>query len=165
MYANEGVPASETTFQSGNDIVFKDVSFAYPARALETVLDSISLTFRSGTSIGIVGSSGSGKSTIAALLLRLYDPTQGNISIDGHSISEYNLASLRNQIALVDQDPVLFSGTIYSNIKDGYKGTPIPDTEMRDRCEQAARDADAWIFIQSLPQGLDTWLGESSGTK
>jgi ATP-binding cassette subfamily B (MDR/TAP) protein 1 len=165
VYADEGVPVDDTTFRPGNDIIFEDISFAYPARALESVLDSVNLTIKSRTSIGIVGASGSGKSTIAALLLRRYDPTQGCISIGEHSIPEYNLASLRGQIALVDQDPVLFSGTIYTNIKDGYKGAPIPDAEMRKLCEQAARDADASDFIQLLPHGLDTWLGEPSGTK
>lgn len=165
VYANTGVLADDTTFRPGNDIVFKDVSFAYPARSLETVLDSVCLTLKNGTSIGIVGASGSGKSTVAALLLRLYDPSEGHISISSHSIPDYNLASLRRQIALVDQDPVLFSGTIYTNIRDGYKGAPISEIEMRKRCEQAARDADAWVFIQYLPQGLDTWLGEPSGTK
>jgi ATP-binding cassette subfamily B (MDR/TAP) protein 1 len=68
-------------------------------------------------------------------------------------------------MALVDQDPVLFSGTIYTNIKNGYKSAPISENDMRERCEQAARDADAWTFIQALPQGMDTWLGEPSGTK
>jgi ATP-binding cassette subfamily B (MDR/TAP) protein 1 len=165
VYSDEGFQADEKTFELGNNVVFKDVCFAYPARALEMVLDSVSLTLKSGTSIGIVGSSGSGKSTIAALLLRLYDPSQGCISIGDHSIPDYNLASIRRQIALVDQDPVLFSGTLYTSIKDGYKGVPIPEAEMRQRCEQAAKDADAWTFIQNLPNGLDTWLGEPGGTK
>ena len=165
VYSTEGVQADHTTFRPGNDIVFSDVSFAYPARADETVLDSVSLTIKSGTFVGVVGASGSGKSTIASLLLRLYDPSQGHIRVGPHSILDFNIASLRRQIALVDQDLVLFSGTIYSNIKDGYKGVPISESEMRNRCEQAAIDADAWTFIQSLPQGLDTWLGEPSGTK
>jgi ABC-type multidrug transport system fused ATPase/permease subunit len=165
VYSKEGIPADEKTFGLGNEIVLRDVSFAYPARSMETVLDSVSLTFKTGTSIGIVGASGSGKSTIAALLLRLYDPSQGYIKIGGHFLPDYNLASLRRRIALVDQDPILFSGTIYTNIRDGFKGPLISETEMRERCEQAARDADAWTFIQSLPDGLDTWLGEPAGTK
>jgi ATP-binding cassette subfamily B (MDR/TAP) protein 1 len=65
----------------------------------------------------------------------------------------------------VDQDPAVFSGTIYTNIRDGYKGIPITDEEMREKCVQAAKAADAWTFIESLPNGLDTWLGEPAGTK
>jgi len=165
VYSKDGIQADETTFKEGNEIVLKEVSFAYPARPQETVLDSVSLALKCGHSVGIVGASGSGKSTIAALLLRLYDPTQGCISVDDHSIPDYNLASFRKQIALVDQDPVLFSGTIYSNIKDGLKDAVLEEAEMRRRCCQAAKDADAWTFIESLPDGLDTRLGEPSGTK
>jgi ABC-type multidrug transport system fused ATPase/permease subunit len=165
VYSKEGIPADQETLGPEKDINFKDVSFSYPARALETVLDNINLSIKTGTIVGIVGSSGSGKSTIAALLLRLYDPSQGHISIDGHKIPDYNLSSLRNQMALVDQDPAVFSGTVYTNIKDGYKGEPIAEEDMKARCVQAAKAADAWTFIESLPNGLDTWLGEPAGTK
>ncbi|TVY84624.1 Phosphatidylcholine translocator ABCB4 [Lachnellula suecica] len=165
VYSKEGIMADKETMGPEKDIILKDVSFAYPARALETVLDNINLNIKTGSTVGIVGSSGSGKSTIAALLLRLYDPSQGHITIDGHTIPDYNLASLRNQIALVDQDPAVFSGTVYTNIRDGYKGDPLSDEDMRERCMQAAKAADAWTFIESLPKGLDTWLGEPAGTK
>ena len=165
VYSETGISAGADTFKPGQEIVFKDASFAYPARPMETVLESLNFSISAGSSVGIVGASGSGKSTIAALLLRLYDTTQGSISIGNHAISDYNLASLRLQIALVDQDPAIFSGTIYSNIKDGLKGIIIPEEEMRERCVQASKAADAWSFIESLPDGLDTWLGEPSGTK
>lgn len=117
--------ADEKTFGSGNGIVFKDVSFIYLVSAEEMLLNSFSLTLKNGTSIGIVGASGSGNSTIAALLRRLYEPAQGRISIGGHPVPEYNLSSLRQRIALVDQDPVLFAGTVYTNIKDGFKGEKL----------------------------------------
>ncbi|KAH6723123.1 P-loop containing nucleoside triphosphate hydrolase protein [Leptodontidium sp. MPI-SDFR-AT-0119] len=97
----------------------------------KAVLDSVGFSIKMGTTVGIVGASDSGKSTIAALLLRLYDPSQGNITIDSRSIKDFNLASFRHQIALVDQDPAVFSGTIYTNILDGYKGPELTIDEMR----------------------------------
>jgi ABC-type multidrug transport system fused ATPase/permease subunit len=165
VYSEDGVLADEETFGPNKDIILKDVSFSYPARPLEVVLDSINLEIKTGTTVGIVGASGSGKSTIAALMLRFYDPSEGSVTIDGHKIPDYNLSSLRNQIAFVDQDPALFSGTIYANIRDGYKGPTISEDEMRGRCVKAAKAADAWLFIEFLPKGLDTWLGEPSGTR
>lgn len=165
VYSDEGVVADAETFSEGKEVSFEDVSFAYPARSTEEVLDSISFKIKMGSSIGIVGSSGSGKSTIAALLLRLYDPTQGKIVIDGKQMSGFNIASLRRQVALVDQDPAVFSGTIFSNIRYGYKGPELSEDELRGRCVKAAKEADAWSFIDLLPDGLDTWLGEPSGTK
>lgn len=165
VYSKEGHRADDQTFAPDKEIEFSDVSFAYPARAMETVLDSVSFSIKTGSTVGIVGASGSGKSTIAALLLRLYDPAQGRITIDGTAVPDFNLASLRHQIALVDQDPAVFSGTIYSNIIDGYKGMDISEDEMRERCVRAAKEADAWTFISSLSKGLDTWLGEPDGTK
>jgi ATP-binding cassette, subfamily B (MDR/TAP), member 1 len=165
VYSKDGILADQQTLGPGKEMTFKNISFSYPARALETVLNSINLKIKTGTTVGIVGSSGSGKSTIAALLLRLYDPSEGNINIDGHNIPDYNLSSLRNQIALVDQDPAVFSGTVYTNIRDGYKGDLLLEEDMREQCIQAAKAADAWTFIETLPNGLDTWLGEPAGTK
>jgi ATP-binding cassette subfamily B (MDR/TAP) protein 1 len=165
VYSEDGVFADEETLGPEKDIILKNVSFSYPARPLETVLDSINLAIKTGTTVGIVGASGSGKSTIAALMLRLYDPSEGSVIIDGRKIPGYNLSSLRNQIALVDQDPAVFSGTIYANIRDGYKGPTISEDEMRGRCMKAAKAADSWSFIELLPKGLDTWLGEPAGTK
>jgi ATP-binding cassette subfamily B (MDR/TAP) protein 1 len=165
IYSKIGLPASQETFGEGKEIVFTGVSFSYPARPMEKVLNSVSFRIRTGTTVGIVGASGSGKSTIAALLLRLYDSCDGCITIDGHSISDFNLASLRSAMALVDQDPAVFSGSIYTNIRDGYKGPELPEVEMRGRCVKAAKAADAWSFIELLPNGMDTWLGEPAGTK
>lgn len=165
IYSERGIRADATTFEPSKDIVFRDVSFAYPARPLQNVLDAVNLKITPGSSVGIVGASGSGKSTVAALLLRLYDPSRGSISIGNHPIPDYNLSTLRGQISLVDQDPALFSGTFYTNIKDGLKGITLPEEEVRKRCMQAARAADAWTFIESLPDGLDTRLGDPGGTK
>lgn len=165
IYSKLGHRASKETFAPKKEIVFKDVSFSYPARPFETVLDSVNLKIKTGSTVGIVGASGSGKSTIAGLLLRLYDPSQGVITIDGDSTTNFNLSSLRDQIALVDQDPAVFSGSIYTNIRDGYKGAELLEDEMRARCVKAAKAADAWSFIEPLPDGIDTWLGEPAGTK
>lgn len=165
VYSKDGIPANQQTLGPAKDITFNNVSFSYPARSSDTILNNINLKIDTGTTVGIVGSSGSGKSTIAALLLRLYDPCQGSIRIDGHTIPDYNLPSLRNQIALVDQDPAVFSGTVYTNIRDGYKGDLLPEEDMRKRCVEAAKAADAWTFIESLPYGFETWLGEPAGTK
>lgn len=165
VYSKEGIQVHDEVFGPDKEIVFTETSFAYPARSDETVLDSANFKIKMGSTVGIVGASGSGKSTIAALLLRLYDPTKGSISIDGVALPDYNLASLRRQIALVDQDPAIFSGTVYTNICDGYRGAELSDDEMRGRCVKAAKAADAWSFIKSLPNGIDTWLGEPDGTK
>ena len=165
VYAREGQQADENTFGPDKEIQFKQVSFAYPARPTETILDSVDFTIKTGSTVGIVGASGSGKSTIAALLLRLYDPSQGAIEIDGIQLPDFNLASLRDQIALVDQDPAVFSGTILSNIKDGYGRPELTEDEIVGKCIEAAKAADAWSFIESLPNGMDTWLGEPNGTK
>jgi ATP-binding cassette, subfamily B (MDR/TAP), member 1 len=165
VYSKSGLRASQETFAEDKEIVFKNVSFSYPARPLEKVLESVNIKVKTGTTVGVVGASGSGKSTIAALLLRLYDPSEGAISIGGHSIQDFNLSSLRDQVSLVDQDPAIFSGSIYANIRDGYRGTELPEDEMRVRCIKAAKNADAWSFIETLPDGFDTWLGEPAGTK
>jgi ATP-binding cassette subfamily B (MDR/TAP) protein 1 len=165
VYSEDGAFADEETLGPEKVIILKNVSFSYPARPLEIVLESINLKIETGTTVGIVGASGSGKSTIAALLLRLYDPSEGSVIIDGRKIPDYNLSSLRNQIALVDQNPAVFSGTIYANIRDGYKGPTISEDEMRGRCVKAAKAADAWSFIDLLPEGFDTRLGEPAGTK
>lgn len=163
VYSKAGVVADGKTLD--NDIEFKDITFSYPARPDKTILEKLNLKLEAGTTIGIVGASGSGKSTIAALLMRLYDPASGSINVANQDISKFNLASLRRQISLVDQQPALFSGTILTNIRQGLTETDLTDEDIRERCTQAARDADAWSFIQALPKGLDTQVGEPSGTK
>ncbi|TGO22465.1 hypothetical protein BPAE_0167g00070 [Botrytis paeoniae] len=165
VYSEEGVNCDSEILDTGGSITFEDVSFSYPARPLETVLDSVNIEIRAGTSVGIVGASGSGKSTITSLLFRLYDPLRGSVRVNDHTIPEYNLASLREKMALVDQDPAVFSGTIYDNIRYGYKGVALEEEQMREKCIDAAKASDAWQFIELLPDGLDTWLGEPSGTR
>ena len=135
---------------------FEDVTFAYePGRP---VFDQITFEVPTSGRVALVGPSGIGKSTLLALLLRLYDPTRGCVRIDGHDIREYTLASLRPQISVVLQDTVLFAASVRENIAYGAPGaTP-------EAVEAAARLANAHEFIQAMPQGYDTVIGERGAT-
>jgi ATP-binding cassette subfamily B protein len=134
------------------DIQFRDVSFQY--RPDTPVLRNVSLDVRAGEMVALVGPSGAGKTTMMALLQRLYDPTSGTIHIDGHELRELKQRSLRDQIGVVLQDGVLFSDSIADNIAFG---TP---TATREQIEIAARAANAHEFIVALPHGYDTAVGE-----
>ena len=132
---------------------FDDIHFAYDAGAREA-LAGVSLSIAPGQTVAFVGKSGSGKSTLLSMLPRFYDPSAGALRLDGHDLREYRLADLRRQIALVDQNIVLFNATIAENISYGSTGA------TRAAIEQAARRAHAWEFIERLPQGLDTVVGQ-----
>jgi ABC transporter fused permease/ATP-binding protein len=136
------------------EVEFKDVAFSYPSRKEMEVLKNISFKARSGEQIAIVGPSGSGKSTMAAMLLRFYDPIQGEILIDGINIKNIPLSTLRNQMAIVPQEVLLFGGTIRENIAYGK-----PEASMEEIIE-AARQANALSFIESFPDKFDTIVGE-----
>ncbi|SDX22200.1 ABC transporter ATP-binding protein [Marinobacter mobilis] len=136
---------------SGN-VVFNRVSFSYPNGV--TGLRDISLDVSAGHTLALVGTTGSGKSTLIKLLMRFYDPQHGDITIDGQSISAISLKSLRQAIGLVSQDVYLFEGSIRDNI--AY-GRPEASTE---EIIAAAQQAEAWSFIEQLPEGLDTPVGE-----
>ena len=133
-------------------IEFRNVSFAYPSRA--PTLINLSLTVQAGETIAITGANGSGKSTIAHLLLRLHEPESGQILIDNQDIATVRLESLRSQIGVVPQHVLLFNGTVHDNI--GY-GKP---RATRSEIEDAARTAQAHNFINSLPQGYGTRIGD-----
>ncbi len=135
-------------------ITFKNLSFRYPSRPDETVLNNISLTISENQMVALVGSSGAGKSTIAALLLRLYEPTDGDIVFDDMNSRNFSLTSLRSQIALVPQDVFLFGGSVRENIS--YGKPDASDDEIKD----AAGKANALEFIDRFPEGLDTIVGE-----
>jgi ABC-type multidrug transport system fused ATPase/permease subunit len=133
-------------------IEFRNVSFHYaPGQPL---LKDVQLNVQPGRVIAIVGKTGAGKTTMASLLLRFYDPTAGALLIDGHDLRSIRLASLRRQVSVVLQDPILFATTIAENIAYGKPGA------AREEIQQAARRAQAHDFIVSLPQGYDTLLGE-----
>lgn len=129
---------------------FKDVHFSYPSRPDTPVLQDFNLTIRAGKTVGLVGSSGSGKSTIASLLERFYDPCEGYILLDGHDINRLQLKWLRSQLGLVNQEPVLFATSIKENILLGKEDSPM------ELVINAAKAANAHDFIVKLPEGYET---------
>jgi ATP-binding cassette subfamily B protein len=137
-------------------VVFERVSFAYEPDC--PVLQHIAIEARPGERIAIVGPSGSGKSTLVGLLLRLFDPTRGRVTIDGHDIRDYTIASLRAQISVVLQDTTLFTASVRDNIA---LGAPAAGA---DEIEAAARLANAHEFIAQMPNGYDTPIGERGVT-
>ncbi|MBN9229758.1 MAG: lipid A export permease/ATP-binding protein MsbA [Legionella sp.] len=134
------------------EIIFNKVSFAY--RQEKPVLHEVSFRIEAGTTVALVGHSGSGKTTIASLLPRLYEVTQGEIFLDGLAISQMNLTSLRQQMALVSQNVTLFNDTLANNIAYGQEAS-------QEAIEKAARLAFADEFINRLPQGYNTRVGEN----
>jgi ABC-type multidrug transport system fused ATPase/permease subunit len=133
-------------------ITSEDVSFAYSSR--KRTLEDVSFRVAPGERVAVVGHTGAGKSTLMSLLIRFYDPKQGRISFDGVDLRDVTLASLRDQISVVLQEPLLFSGTIAENIR--YGSLEASDEEI----EAAARAANCHDFIVRLPDGYDTVLGE-----
>ena len=137
---------------SAGDIQFSHIEFAY--RESEKVLENFNLHIKGGQTVALVGVSGAGKSTVSKLLFRFYDPTQGVISIDGTDIREINLPSLRQAIAVVPQDCVLFNDSLRENIRYGRPAATDSDIE------QAVQVAHLAEFVERLPDGLDTLVGE-----
>ncbi|MGY5453245.1 lipid A export permease/ATP-binding protein MsbA [Agarivorans sp. MS3-6] len=135
------------------DICFKDVSFKYPTKN-ELVLKGINLNIEAGQTVALVGRSGSGKTTIASLLPKLYEVTSGAVLIDGLPVQDYRLKSLRNQFAQVSQTVHLFSGTIAENI--GY----AKDGASREEIERVAEMANVSSFVEKFEDGYDTMIGE-----
>ncbi len=136
------------------EVEFKDVRFSYPSRTELSVLNGISFHAQPGESIAIVGPSGAGKSTITQLLLRFYDPNSGSILIDGKNANDYTLTELRDHMAIVPQDVILFGGTIKENILYGK-----PDAS-NEEVISAAEKANARVFIESFPEKYETIVGE-----
>src|SRR6185503_21118063 len=139
-------------------IKLERVSFAYPSRRAQPVLTDVDLEIAPGEVIALVGPSGAGKSTILSLLYRFYDVDAGRVTLEGVDVRELELAALRKSLAMVAQEPVLFSGTIRDNIAYGRDGATAYEIE------QAARDAHAHDFVSAFPDGYDTVIGER-GTK
>jgi len=139
--------------QVRGDIVFDGVSFAYPDR--EPVFEDLSLRIAPGSTVAVVGPTGSGKSTLVRLLLRFYEPQAGIVTLDGHGLGALDLGHLRQSVALVSQTTFLFPGTVAENIAYGR-----PEAS-RAQVIAAARQAEAHGFISELPQGYDTVVGES----
>lgn len=144
---------SDSPRLSGN-LVFDKVAFRYPSRTEVEVLKQVSFSAKQGEKIAIVGPSGAGKSTIAQLILRFYDPENGRITIDGKETSAYELTELRNNMAIVPQDVLLFGGSIYENILYGNPNASEADVKA------AAEKAYAHSFISAFPEGYQTIVGE-----
>lgn len=138
-------------------IVFDHVSFAYRKDAEMPVLKDINLEIKSGETIGIIGGTGSAKSSLVNLISRLYDVTDGSLKVGGVDVREYDMEVLRNKVAVVLQNNVLFSGTILENLRWGDK--EATEEQCRKACEQACADE----FIQKLPNGYNTYI-EQGGT-
>ena len=136
------------------DIVFDHVSFSYPTRPDLTILKDISFHVEAGKKLAIVGPSGTGKSTIASLILQFYQPSSGELKYDGIPASELALTDIRNQVAIVPQDVLLFGGTIRENISYGNLNSEAEDIIT------AAKRANAHNFIMDFPEGYDTVVGE-----
>ncbi|KAG9455356.1 hypothetical protein H6P81_008260 [Aristolochia fimbriata] len=148
------IPSTSSTGKINGQVEFKKVDFSYPSRPDVTILKIFSLSIEAGSKVALVGPSGGGKSSVLALILRFYDPCDGQILIDKKNIREYNLKWLRTQIALVQQEPLLFSSSIRENICYGNEG--ISEAEL----VEVAQKANIHQFISNLPNGYDTVVGE-----
>ncbi|KAF2182969.1 ABC transporter-like protein [Zopfia rhizophila CBS 207.26] len=157
-FSREGLPLDAIYSR----IEFQDVIFAYPSRPSVNVLKRLQLTFGAGKITAVTGSSGSGKSTLVALLERWYDPTSGDIKINGVSIDRYNVKSLRSSVRVVQQDTVLFNDTIFNNVAHGLIGSKYSDLSQNDKRNlviKICKDVQAHDFIEQFPKGYDTVVG------
>lgn len=147
------IPEAVTLERAKGEIVFRNVTFRYDGTEVN-VLKNFNLTIKEGENLAVVGPSGAGKTTLCSLIPRFYDPTEGEILIDGTNIRSFTQKSLRQNIGIVEQDVYLFSGSVKENI--AYGKPDATDEEI----ENAARLADAYDFICSLPEGFNTYVGE-----
>jgi ATP-binding cassette, subfamily B, bacterial len=145
-------PAAKTLETVRGAVVFENVNFAYNEE--RPVVCDINLSVHPGMVVGIVGPTGAGKTTLASLIMRFYDPASGRVTLDGHDLRDLTIQTLRDNIALVLQEPILFSGTVRNNIAYG-----CPDAPMEE-IEAAAKAANAHEFIAALPDGYDSEVGE-----
>ena len=158
-------PLSSDGMQSTSctgEIVIRDLRFAYPTRPTAQVLQDLSLSIPAGKTTALVGPSGCGKSTLVGLLERWYQPTSGQILLDGHDIADYNTKWLRRNIRLVQQEPILFQGTVFQNVAKGLVGEQLNFSEERqiELVQEACMASNAHDFIEKLPEGYNTQVGE-----
>ncbi|XP_053154373.1 ATP-binding cassette sub-family B member 10, mitochondrial isoform X3 [Hemicordylus capensis] len=152
---DEGIILNQDAFRGA--LEFKNIQFAYPTRPETSVFQNLTLTIPAGSVMALVGPSGSGKSTVVSLLLRLYDPNSGAITVDGVDIRKLNPLWFRTKIGTVSQEPVLFSCSIAENIAYGAENPSMVTTE---EIEKVAEIANAANFIQNFPKGFHTLVGE-----
>ncbi|KAK1599509.1 ABC transporter [Colletotrichum navitas] len=158
--------SGEKPTETAGVIDLENITFEYPTRPGVTVLNNYSLHVPAGKVTALVGTSGSGKSTIIGLIERWYNPKAGSIKLDGVPIEKLNLNWLRKNVRLVQQEPVLFQGTVFDNIANGLVGTPwenAPREEQLRRVQEAAKIAFAHDFVSQLPEGYETMIGERGG--
>ena len=150
-------PADALTEVPDGSVVFENVSFKYSSEARKNALENINLTIPSGATVGIIGGTGSSKSTLVQLIPRLYDATSGRVLVGGHDVREYRTDSLRDAVSMVLQKNQLFSGTVRENLRWGDPGAD--DAAIAEACSLARADE----FIDTLPDGYDTYI-EQGGT-
>ena len=144
------------------DVQIKNLRFAYPSRPTAQVLQGLTLSIPAGKTTALVGPSGCGKSTLIGLLERWYQPASGEILLDGHDVAEYNTNWLRSNIRLVQQEPVLFQGTIFQNVAKGFVGEQqkLPEDAQMKLVQEACKSSNAHDFIMKLPDAYKTQVGE-----
>lgn len=145
-------PADAVTSVTDGDIIFDHVSFSYAGEGGNLSLKDVNLHIKSGQTVGIIGGTGSAKSTLVQLIPRLYDVTEGSVKVSGIDVRKYNLEALRDQVSMVLQKNVLFSGTIYDNIRWGNENAT--DEEVQNVCKLAQADG----FIREFPNGYNTQI-------
>lgn len=145
-------PADAVTSVADGDIIFDHVSFSYAGEGGNLSLKDVNLHIKSGQTVGIIGGTGSAKSTLVQLIPRLYDVTEGSVKVSGIDVRKYNLESLRDQVSMVLQKNVLFSGTIYDNIRWGNENAT--DGEVQNVCKLAQADG----FVREFPDGYNTQI-------
>ena len=145
-------PSKLDTFNG--EIEFKNVQFSYPSRKEQQILNGIDFQVKPGEQVALVGMSGAGKSTVIQLLSQFYFPDKGEVKFDGKLATDYNLSELRNEMALVPQEVLLFGGSIAENIAYGKTGA------SQEEIKEAAKKANAHEFIEKFPEGYDTLVGE-----
>lgn len=145
-------PADAVTSVTDGDIIFDHVSFSYAGEGGNLSLKDVNLHIKSGQTVGIIGGTGSAKSTLVQLIPRLYDVTEGSVKVSGIDVRKYNLEALRDQVSMVLQKNVLFSGTIYDNIRWGNENAT--DEEVQNVCKRAQADG----FVREFPDGYNTQI-------
>lgn len=145
-------PADAVTSVTDGDIIFDHVSFSYAGEGGNLSLKDVNLHIKSGQTVGIIGGTGSAKSTLVQLIPRLYDVTEGSVKVSGVDVRKYNLEALRDQVSMVLQKNVLFSGTIYDNIRWGNENAS--DEEVQNVCKLAQADG----FVREFPDGYNTQI-------